>query len=80
MWNYFSTILFIREVLTFLLKFYRTISIKYKLQSNISILNSIAHGFFSIDTSEMITDLIIQENENGYILNTKSQQVKMIIS
>ena len=54
---YFSTFLFVREVLTFLLKFYRTISIKYNLQSNISILSSIAHGFFNIVTSEMITDL-----------------------
>ena len=54
---YFSTFLFIREVLTFLLKFYRTISIKYNLQSNISILSSIAHGFFNIVTSEMVTDL-----------------------
>ena len=42
---YFSTFLFIREVLTFLLKFYRTISRKYNLQSNFSILSSIAHGF-----------------------------------
>ena len=54
---YFSTFLFISEVLTFLLKFYRTISIKYNLQSNISILSSIAHGVFNIVTSEMITDL-----------------------
>ena len=54
---YFSTFLFIREVLTFLLKFYRTIRIKYNLQSNISILSSIAHGFFNIVTSEMVTDL-----------------------
>ena len=54
---YFSTFLFIREILTFLLKFYRTISIKYNLQSNISILSSIAHGFFNIVTSEMVTDL-----------------------
>ena len=54
---YFSTFLFIREVLTFLLKFYRTISIKYNLQSNISILSSIAHGVFNIVTSEMVTDL-----------------------
>ena len=54
---YFSTFLFIREVLTFLLKFYRTISIKYNLQSNISILSSIAHEFFNIVTSKMVTDL-----------------------
>ena len=54
---YFSTFLFIREVLTFLLRFYRTISINYNLQSNISILSSIAYGFFNIVTSEMVTDL-----------------------
>ena len=40
---YFFTFRFIREVLTFLLRFYRTISIKYNVQSNISILSSIAH-------------------------------------
>ena len=54
---YFSTFLFKGEVLTFLLRFYRTISIKYNLQSNISILSSIAHGFFNIVTSELVTDL-----------------------
>ena len=54
---YFSTFLFIREFLTILLRFYRTISIKYNLQSNISILSSIAYGFFNIVTSEMVTDL-----------------------
>ena len=54
---YFSTFLFIRDVLPLLLRFYRTISIKYNLQSNISILSSIAHGFFNIVTSEMVTDL-----------------------
>ena len=36
---YFSTFLFIREVVTFLLIFYRTINIKYNLQSNISIMS-----------------------------------------
>ena len=76
---YFSTFLFKREVLTFLLRFYRTISIEYNLQSNIFILSSIAHGFFNIVTSEMVTDYI-QENVNGYILNTKLPQAKMIIS
>ena len=54
---YFSTFLFIREVLTFLLKSYRTISIKNNLQSKISILSSTAHGFFNIVTLEMVTDL-----------------------
>ena len=54
---YFSTVLFIRVVLSFLLNFYRTISIKYNLQSNISVLSSIAHRFFAIVTSEMATDV-----------------------
>ena len=54
---YFSTFRFIRDLFTFLPKFYRTISIKYNLQSNISILSSIAHGFFNIVTSEMLTDI-----------------------
>ena len=54
---YFSTFHFIREVLTFLLRFYRTISIKYNPRSNISILSSLAHRFFKIVTSEMVTDL-----------------------
>ena len=53
----FSTFLFLREVLTFLLKFYRKISIKYNIQSNISISSSIVYGFFNIVTSEIITDL-----------------------
>ena len=54
---YFSTFLFIREDLTFLLRFYRTIRIQYNLQSNTTILSSIAHGYLNIVTSEMVTDL-----------------------
>ena len=55
---YFPTFLFIREVfLPFLLRFYRTKSIKFNLQSNISILSSIAHGFLNKVTSETVTDL-----------------------
>ena len=57
MWKLFSTFLFIREVLTFLLKFFRTINIKYNLKSNNSIMSSIAYGFFNIIESEMVTDL-----------------------
>ena len=44
-------------MLTSLLRFYRRVSIKYNLQSNISILSSIAHGFSNIGTSETVTDL-----------------------
>ena len=54
---FFSTFLFVRDILTFLLKIYRTIRIKYNLKSNISVLRSIAHGCFNIVTSEMISDL-----------------------
>ena len=58
MWNLFFNISFHqRSFSTFLLKFYRTISIKYNLQSNISILSSRAHGFFNKVTSELVTDL-----------------------
>ena len=57
LWNLLLYLSFFREVLTFLLRFYRTISIKNNLQSNNSILSSIAHGFFNIVTLEMVTDL-----------------------
>ena len=89
--NYFSTFLFIREVLTFLLRFYRTISIKYNLQSNISILSSIAHGFFNIVTSERVTDLNntgkrkriytkhkITKSENDHILLSEKETPSQI--
>ena len=59
MWKLFLYLFFIRDVLTFLVRFYRTITIKYNLQSNISILSSKAHGFCNIVTSEMVTDLNI---------------------
>ena len=66
---YFSTFLFIREVLTFLLHFYRTISKKFNLQSSISILSSIAHGSSNIVTSEMVTDS--NNTGKGIWINTK---------
>ena len=34
-------------------------------------MSSIAHGFFHVVTSEMVTDLNNTGNANGYILNTK---------
>ena len=39
------------------MKLYKTISIKYNLEQNITIFNSIAHGFFNILTAQMINDL-----------------------
>ena len=38
-------------------KLYKTVSIKYNLKQNITILNSIAHGFLNIITADMIHDL-----------------------
>ena len=83
------TLLFVREVLTFILKFYKTISIKFNLQSNISILSSIAYGFFNIITSEKVTDLnntgkrkriytnhknITSENDNILLSDNETQK------
>ena len=42
---YFSTYLSIQTMLTLIVKLYKTISIKYNLKENITLLSSIAHGF-----------------------------------
>ena len=55
--EFISLHFFSERSFNFLLRFYRTISIKYNLQSNISILSSIAYGFFNIVTSEIVTNL-----------------------
>ena len=44
-------------MLTLIVKSYKTISIKYNLKQNITLLNSIAHGFLNILTADMIHDL-----------------------
>ena len=44
-------------MLTLIVKLYKTVSIKYNLKQNITILNSIAHGFLNILTTDMIHDL-----------------------
>ena len=54
---YFSTYLFIQTMLTLIVKLYKTYSIKYNPKQNITIPNSIAHGFLYILTTEMIPDL-----------------------
>ena len=52
---YFSTtLLFIQALLTLFIKVYKTIIIKQNLQQNITIVNSIAHGFFNILAAEMV--------------------------
>ena len=53
---FFSTFLFIQATITLIIKFHKTISIKYNLKQNITIFSSIAHGFFNIHTAEMVID------------------------
>ena len=43
---YFSTFLFVQATLTLIVKLYKTISMKYNLKDNITLISSIAHGFF----------------------------------
>ena len=54
---YLSTFLFVQATLTLIIKLYKTISIKYNLKQNITVFNSIAHGFFNILTAQMVNDL-----------------------
>ena len=53
---YFSTYLFIQTVVTLIVKLYKTISIKYNLKQNITILGFIAYGFLNILTDDMVHD------------------------
>ena len=53
----FSTYNFLQTMLALIVKLYKTISIKYNLKQNITILNSIAHGFLNILTADMINDI-----------------------
>ena len=76
---YFSTFFFIRENLTFLLKFYRTITIKYNLQSNISILSSIAHGFFNIVLYSTQNEDIFVTYLDGFDMNNGQPRPHSII-
>ena len=54
---HFSTYLFLQTMLKLIVELYKTISIKYNLKQNITILNSIAHGFLNIPTADMVNDL-----------------------
>ena len=60
---YFSTIFFVQATLTLIVKLYRTISIKYNHNNNITLFSSIAHGFFSILTAQMVNDLHDTQNK-----------------
>ena len=72
---YFSTYLFIQTMLTLIVKLYKTISIKYNLKQNITLLNSIAHGFLNILTADMLHDL---KNVRSKSTSKSSQQMSNI--
>ena len=74
---YFSTFLFIQATITLIIKLYETISIKYNLKHNITLLSSIAHGFFNILTAEMVNDL--NETQNSKYKNTLLKSISLDI-
>ena len=71
---YFSTFLFIQSTITLIIKLYKTISNKYNLKLNITLLSSIAHKFFNIPTAEMASDLNDTQNRKpkNTLLKSKS--------
>ena len=60
---YFSTFLSVQATLTLIVKLYKTISINYNLKDNITLVSSIAHGFFNILTAQMVNDLHDTQNK-----------------
>ena len=71
---YFSTFLFIQATITLIIKLYKKIIIKNNFKHNITLLSSIAHGFFNILTSEMVNDLNETQNKKpkNTLLKSKS--------
>ena len=53
---YFFRFLFLQTMLTLIVKLCKTNSIKHNLKQNITLFNSIAHGFLNILTADMIHD------------------------
>ena len=72
---YFSTFLFVQAVLTLIIKLYKTISIKYNLKNNITLLRSIAHGFFNVFTAQMVNDLHDTQNKKPKSTFLKSKSL-----
>ena len=60
---YFSTFLFVQATLTLIVKLFKTISIKYNLENNITLFSSIAHGFFNILIAQMVNDFHDSQNK-----------------
>ena len=74
MWNIFFTLLFVQAILTLNIKLYKTISIKYNPKQNITLVSSVAYGFFNNLTAEMVNDLNETQNRKpkNTILKSKS--------
>ena len=76
---YFSTFLFEQATLTLIVKLYRTISIKYILNNNITIFSSIAHGFFNVLTARIVNDLNESQNKKPKSTLLKSKSLDNVI-
>ena len=63
MWHILFYISFVQATLTLIVKLYKTISIKYNLKNNITLLSSIAHGFFNVLAARMVSDLHETQNK-----------------
>ena len=53
----FSTFLFVSHVFPIIMIFHKSISPKYRLHENITVLNSLSHQLFDQTTSKMVTGL-----------------------
>ena len=60
---YFPTFFFVQATLTLIVKLYKTLSIKYNLKNNFTLVSSIAHGFFNNLTAQMVNDLHDTQNK-----------------
>ena len=60
---YFSTFFFVQATITLIIKMYKTVSTYYNLKNNITLSSSIAHGFFSVLTAQMVNDLNDTQNK-----------------
>ena len=54
---------------------YKTISNKYYLKNNITLFSSIAHGFFTVLTAQMVNDLNDTQNKKPKSTFFKSKSV-----
>ena len=70
---YFSLFLVLQTIINLLVKLYKEISIKYISKQNITLLSSMAHGFFDILTAAEVNDLNIASPKRPLSLIQSSQ-------